>query len=74
MQARSREGAIQGLTAKTRAPKKVNHTRAVQMAFLLVQKMSRRPNFLANVSFARKQDIKLQISGKSSPAAFVWVI
>ena len=50
--------------AKTRAPKKVNRNRAVQMALLLVQITSRSPNFLENVSFSRKWDIKLQISGR----------
>ena len=53
-------GAIQ----KTKAPKMVNRTRAVQMALLLVKITSRSPNFLANVSFARKQDTKLQIASR----------
>ena len=55
-----RKGAIH----KIKAPKKVNRTRAVQMVLLLVQKTSRSPSFLANVSFARKQDTKLQIAGR----------
>ena len=59
-----RKGAIQGLTAKVRAPKRVNRARAVQMALLLVKKTSISPNFLENVSFSRNQDIKLQISGR----------
>ena len=57
---RARKGAIH----KTKAPKKVNHAKAVQVVLLLVQITSRSPNFLANVSFARKQDIKLQIAGR----------
>ena len=47
-----------------KAPKKVNRTKAVQVVLLLVQITSRSPNFLANVSFSRNQDIKLQIAGR----------
>ena len=63
MQVRQK-GAIQGLTAKTRAPKMVNRARAVQVVLLLVQTTSRSPNFLENVSFSRNQDIKLQIASR----------
>ena len=41
----------------------VNHIRAVQMVLLLVQTTSGSPNFLENVLFARKPDIKLEIAG-----------
>ena len=64
IQAKSRKGAIQGLMAKTRAPKKVKHARAVQMALLVVKITSRSPNFLENILFSRNWDIKLQISGR----------
>ena len=59
-----RNGAIQGLMAKARAPRSVNRARAVQVVLLLVKTTSRSPNFLENVLFARKQNIKLQISGR----------
>ena len=49
---------------KTKAPKKVNHAKAVQVVLLLVEITRRSPNFLENVSFARKWDIKLQIAGR----------
>ena len=58
-----RKGAIQGLTAKVRAPKWVNHNRALQLALLLVKIASRSPNYLENISSSRNQYIKLQISG-----------
>ena len=61
MQVRQK-GAIQGLTTKARVLKKVNRTRVVQMALLLVKITSGSPNFLENVLFARNQDINLQIS------------
>ena len=54
-----RKGAIH----QTKAPKKVNRAEVVQVVLLLVQVTSRSPSFLANVLFARKQVIKLQISG-----------
>ena len=55
-----RKGAIH----KTKAPKKVNRAKTVQVVLLLVQITSRIPSFLANVLFSRKQDTKLQISGR----------
>ena len=55
-----RKGAIY----KTKAPKKVNRTKAVQVVLLLVQITSRSPSFLANVSFARQWDTKLQVAGR----------
>ena len=64
MQVKRQKGAIQGLVAKTRAPKMVNRARAVQMALLTVQTTSRSPNFLANISFSRNWAIKLLISGR----------
>ena len=64
MQVKSRKGAIQGLTAKTRALKMVNRIRGVQMALLLVQTTSRSQNFLINISFTRDWAIKLLISRK----------
>ena len=63
MQARWK-GAIQGLTAKTKVLKMGNRAGAVQVVHLLVQKTSRSPSFLVNVSFYRNLDIKLQISGR----------
>ena len=55
-----RKGAIH----KTKAPKKVNRTRVVQVVLLLVKITSRSPSFLANVSFSRKRDTKLQIASR----------
>ena len=49
---------------KTRAPKKVNRAKAVQVVLLLVKITSRSPSFLENVSFSGKRDTKLQISGR----------
>ena len=66
------KGAIQGLMAKARAPKKVNRTKAVQVVLLLVKTTSRSPNFMENVLFARNQDTKLQISGRK-PACSICV-
>ena len=59
-----RKGAIQSLLAKIRAPKRVNRTRTVQMALLLVKITSRSPNFLENIFFSRNHDIKLQIANR----------
>ena len=53
-----------GTIHKTRAPKKANRAKAVQVVLLLVQITSRSPSFLENVSFSRKRDIKLQIAGR----------
>ena len=63
MQVRQKS-TIQGLPTKIGVPKRVNRARAVQMALLLVKITSRSPNFLENISFARKWYIKLQVSGR----------
>ena len=65
IQVKRRKGSIQVLTAKTREPKMVNHTRAFQMALLPVQ-TTRCPNFLANVLFSRNQAIKLKSKRRST--------
>ena len=70
MQSRSRMGAIQGLAAKTRAPKMENRARAVLLALLSVQTISRSPNFLENVSLSRNQAIKLMISSRKPTCSF----
>ena len=42
----------------------VNRARAVQMALLPVKTTNRSPNFLAHVSYARNQAIKLPIADR----------
>ena len=64
MLARNTKGTIQGLMAKTRAPKMVNRTRAVQIVFLPVKTASRITNFLSNISFSKNWAIKLLIAGE----------